>query len=136
MSVTEDPENESIHQSHWIDEGAIISEWTVGSQSKAVRYARLLAHMREKAGRALKVDEARQVCNPYALRVNNQDELREHLIFHGVETVFHYPDPQYLQQWFDNVGVRHGDCTVAESSASSVLSLPVYTELLAAQQAL
>ncbi len=109
--------------------------WTAGRQLKAGQYDRLLAPMQEQVARPLKQDGVRHVYNQYTLRVDKRDELRKHLMSRGVGTEIYYPVPQHLQKCFDYLGYQKGDCPVAESSASSVLSIPVYPELPDAHQA-
>jgi dTDP-4-amino-4,6-dideoxygalactose transaminase len=48
----------------------------------------------------------------------------------GIATGIHYPLPVHLQPAFTGLGLRAGDLPVAEALAGSVLSLPMYPELL------
>ena len=50
--------------------------------------------------------------------------------------VIHYPIPMHLQPVYRAMGLRAGAFPVAEAAAEQVLSLPMFPEITAAQQAL
>jgi len=67
----------------------------------------------------------------FVVRVGDgrRDALRESLRRRGVESVVHYPVPDYLQPALAGFGAGLGTAPVAEALASEVLSLPCYPEL-------
>ena len=68
------------------------------------------------------------------MRVADRDGLRQHLNDRKIGSEVYYPVPLHLQQCFEHLGYREGDFPVSEEAASSVISVPVYPELSAAQQ--
>ena len=108
-----------------------LEAWTESRRRKACLYDSLLkgcgvATPEEFAG-------ARHVFHVYAVRSPHRDELRAHLLARGIQTGVHYPIPVHLQDGFRDLGYKEGDFPVAEASARSVLSLPIYPELMDAQ---
>jgi dTDP-4-amino-4,6-dideoxygalactose transaminase len=52
-----------------------------------------------------------------------------------VETLVHYPVAAHLQRAFADLRLREGALPVAERLAQEVLSLPLWPQIAAAQQA-
>lgn len=71
------------------------------------------------------------VFHQYTLKVpsGSRDDLKSWLSEKGVPAMIYYPVPLHLQQAYRDLGYRPGDMPVAESLSSSVLSLPMHTEL-------
>jgi dTDP-4-amino-4,6-dideoxygalactose transaminase len=83
------------------------------------------------------VHESANVCSVYHLyviSVPHRDRLREHLASLDIDTAIHYPVPLHLQQAYNRLGYRRGDCPVAERLASTILSLPMFPHLRTEQQ--
>lgn len=74
------------------------------------------------------------IYNQYTIRVPRRDELQQHLKARGIATAIYYPLPLHLQPCFAHLGYRPGSLPVSEAASESVISLPVYPELTAAQQ--
>lgn len=72
---------------------------------------------------------ARHVYHVYAIRVQERDEVRQHLQEKGIGTAVHYPIPIHLQEACRNLGYKEGAFPVAESLAEQFLSLPMFPEL-------
>ena len=53
----------------------------------------------------------------------------------GVATGVHYPTPVHLQPAYEHLGYRRGQFPRAEEYAATCLSLPMFAELTADQQA-
>lgn len=79
----------------------------------------------------------RHVWNQYTIRVGGgrRDALQGHLRERGVGTAIYYPVPLHLQPCFSHLGYTPGSLPVAEKAAAESLSLPVYPEMTAEQQA-
>jgi dTDP-4-amino-4,6-dideoxygalactose transaminase len=82
-------------------------------------------------GLDLPVDLPGHVYHLFVVRVRGgrRDALQRGLRERGIETVVHYPVPDYLQPAFAGLGFGPGAAPVAEQLASDVLSLPCYPEL-------
>ncbi|MFI0980753.1 DegT/DnrJ/EryC1/StrS family aminotransferase [Streptomyces sp. NPDC021093] len=65
----------------------------------------------------------------YAVRAEDRDALRAHLLGRGVETMVHYPLPLPLQPAFRHLGHARGDFPVADRLARSVVALPLHEEM-------
>ena len=76
---------------------------------------------------------ARHVYHVYAVRTADRDRLRLVLHESGIECGVHYPVPIHLQQAYASRGEGVGSFPVAESSASQLLSLPMFPELTSEQ---
>ena len=53
----------------------------------------------------------------------------------GIGTGIHYPVPLHVQEAYRNLGYRNGELPVTERVSAEILSLPMYPQLGAAQQA-
>ena len=69
------------------------------------------------------------------VRVQNRDAVLKTLNEAGIGAGIHYPVPIHLQGAFADVGHRAGDFPVAEKAAKEILSLPLFPEITADQQA-
>jgi dTDP-4-amino-4,6-dideoxygalactose transaminase len=78
------------------------------------------------------------VFHQYTIRVApevGRDALRAHLKAEGIPHAIYYPTALHrLPVFADMPGARHGDMTATEQACDEVLSLPMHTELTAAQQ--
>ncbi|WP_071516221.1 DegT/DnrJ/EryC1/StrS family aminotransferase [Geitlerinema sp. PCC 9228] len=82
------------------------------------------------------------VWNQYTIRVWDgssyssefRDRIRQQLQAAGVATMVYYPIPLHLQPVYQSLGYTAGCFPVAESTAKSVLSLPIFPEMTFAQQ--
>ena len=70
----------------------------------------------------------------YVIRTQERDVLRSILKQQGIETGIHYPLPLHLQDAYRHLNYTRGDFPVAEASANTVISLPMYPELQEADQ--
>lgn len=77
---------------------------------------------------------SRAVYHLYVLRVRDRERLRKHLDSAQIDTGLHYPLPLHLQNAYSRLGLGKGSFPVAETSAESILSLPMYPGLTETQQ--
>ncbi|KAA9327411.1 DegT/DnrJ/EryC1/StrS family aminotransferase [Adhaeribacter soli] len=71
------------------------------------------------------------VFHQYTLMVKDgkRDALKAHLEKNGIPSMVYYPLPLYAQEAFKNEKYKPEDFPVAEALCSSVLSLPIHTEM-------
>ncbi|OGL73274.1 hypothetical protein A3E39_01270 [Candidatus Uhrbacteria bacterium RIFCSPHIGHO2_12_FULL_60_25] len=69
----------------------------------------------------------------FVIATERRDELQAQLKEKGIGTGIHYPIPVHLQPSFLKYGGKEGQCPVAESSATRMLSLPMFPELTDAE---
>ena len=71
------------------------------------------------------------VFHQYTIKVlkDRRDAMRDHLDQKGVPTMIYYPVPLHLQNAYRREGFGPGSFPVTERLSSSVLSLPIHTEM-------
>ncbi|HXJ77673.1 MAG TPA: DegT/DnrJ/EryC1/StrS family aminotransferase, partial [Candidatus Methylomirabilis sp.] len=77
---------------------------------------------------------SRPVHHLYVVQVSDRDRVQQELGAAGIGTGIHYPIPLHLLKAYEGLRFRPGDFPVSEEAASQVLSLPMFPELLPAQQ--
>jgi dTDP-4-amino-4,6-dideoxygalactose transaminase len=78
---------------------------------------------------AAPADPASHVYHLFVVRCPERDRLRAALTARAIDTGLHYPIPVHLQPAWRHLGYREGDFPVAEASARTVLSLPMYPHM-------
>ena len=68
------------------------------------------------------------------VRVQDRQELQNHLKAAGIGTGIHYPIPLHLQKAYRTLGYDKGDFPITEKIASTILSLPMYPQLTRSEQ--
>jgi dTDP-4-amino-4,6-dideoxygalactose transaminase len=113
-----------------------VDSWNEARRLNAARYDRLFAEagIDEVSPPAVSA-ERRHIYHQYTIRCENRDALKDHLQRQGISTDIYYPVPLHLQECFKYLGFRAGDLPETEKAAGEVLSLPIYAELTAEQQA-
>ena len=61
----------------------------------------------------------------YTIRVENRQQLQEHLTQEGIPTAVHYSIPLHLQECFQYLGLQKGCFPVSEKVCEEVVSLPM-----------
>ncbi len=113
---------------------ARLAAWNEARRAAARRYDRLLADLSEVALPATRGGNE-HVWHLYVVRVPRRDAVAARLRAAGIEVGIHYPVPIHLQKAFHTLGHARGDFPVAEAAAERVLSLPLFPEITAEQQA-
>jgi dTDP-4-amino-4,6-dideoxygalactose transaminase len=108
--------------------------WNQARREAAARYDQLLAGV---PGITLPgVAEGNEhVWHLYVVRVPNRDNVLKQLNAAGIGAGIHYPIPIHLQGSFKHFGLGPGSFPVAEKAANEILSLPMFAEITAEQQA-
>ena len=78
---------------------------------------------------------SRAVYHLYVIRTEEREELMKHLNEAGIGTGIHYPIPLHLQKAYASMNYGPGDFPVAERMAAEIVSLPMFPQLTAEQQA-
>lgn len=63
------------------------------------------------------------------LKEGDRNELKEYLATKGIPAMIYYPVPLHLQKAYTDPRYKEGDFPVTEKLCSSVISLPMHTEL-------
>jgi len=111
-----------------------LAGWNEARRTAARRYDELLADL-PAVTRPRTLAGNEHVFHLYVVRVPNRDEVLERLHADGVGAQIHYPVPIHLQGAFRHLGLGPGSFPIAEKAAGEILSLPMYPEITAAQQA-
>ncbi|HYJ22155.1 MAG TPA: DegT/DnrJ/EryC1/StrS family aminotransferase [Solirubrobacterales bacterium] len=69
----------------------------------------------------------------FVVRSDAREQLREHLAAAGVASAIHYPTPIHLQPAYAGLGLGPGSLPGAERLAQTILSLPIFPTMTAAQ---
>lgn len=109
-----------------------LDAWNERRRALAAAYVRALGDLPE-----IELPAARPDCEPvyhlFVLRCRRRDALRVHLDAAGIGTSVHYPIPLHEQTAFAAAGLVAEACPGAAEAARTVLALPLYPELTAAQ---
>lgn len=110
-----------------------LAAWSEARRKNAAFYDAAFADVPEIA--TPYVDPANtSIYNQYTLRVERRDALQAHLKAQGIGNSVYYPLPLHLQPCFAYLGYQEGQCPESERAAKSVISIPVFPELTAAQR--
>ncbi|GAA4373002.1 DegT/DnrJ/EryC1/StrS family aminotransferase [Hymenobacter koreensis] len=70
--------------------------------------------------------ECTHVYHLYVVNTQSRDALHKWLQERSIGTLIHYPVPPHLQQAYSHLGFKAGQFPIAEASAKTVLSLPMW----------
>ena len=102
-----------------------LQEWTQQRQTIAAQYDGLLNGVGDLVLPAV-APEATHVYHLYVIRTKQRDALQTYLQKQGVGTLIHYPIPVHLQEAYQSLGYHKGSFPLAETIASTCLSLPLW----------
>ena len=113
-----------------------LAEWTSRRRANAARYRTLFrdAGLLDKVTLPNEPPDRWHIFNQFAIRTTDRDGLKAHLDERGIGTEIYYPVPFHLQPCFAGLGHARGDFPRAERAAAESLALPIYGELIPAQQ--
>jgi dTDP-4-amino-4,6-dideoxygalactose transaminase len=85
------------------------------------------------AGLPIKTPKIPSGSNPsfyvYTIRTSKREKLKEFLSKQGIGVGVYYPQPLHLQPSLRSLGYKKGDFPNSEKAATSVLSLPLFSEM-------
>ena len=110
-----------------------LEEWNRQRREAAQCYETLLSR-REAIHLPITLDGNEHVWHLYVVRVENRDQVLSRLHEQGVEAGIHYPIPMHLQGALATLGHRRGDFPVAEMTADTCLSLPIFPGITESEQ--
>jgi dTDP-4-amino-4,6-dideoxygalactose transaminase len=111
-----------------------LEEWNTHRRDRAAEYNHLF-EANDAIITPYEPSWSRAVYHLYVIRTRDRDDLMNHLKSAGIGTGLHYPVPLHLQKAYASLNYRRGDFPVAESVAGEIISLPMFPQLTAEQQA-
>jgi dTDP-4-amino-4,6-dideoxygalactose transaminase len=111
-----------------------LATWNAQRRGRAAEYSRLFAAADEVAA-PFEPSWSRAVYHLYVIRAEDRDGMMNHLKKSGIGSGIHYPIPLHLQKAYAAMNYRHGDFPVTEKAAAEIVSLPMFPQLTALQQA-
>ena len=112
-----------------------LAKWNDQRRERATEYNRLFAASDELVVPPFEPSWSRAVYHLYVIRADDRDGMMSHLKKAGIGTGIHYPIPLHLQKAYASLQYRQGDFPVAEKAAAEIVSLPMFPQLTAEQQA-
>lgn len=114
---------------------AHLAKWNAQRRERAVEYQRLLEAADTALVPSYEPTWSRAVYHLYVVRTADRESLMDHLKKAGIGTGIHYPIPLHLQKAYVEMNYRKGDFPVTEQAAAEIVSLPMFPQLTADQQA-
>jgi len=113
---------------------AHLAKWNAQRRERAAEYSRLFAAA-DEAVAPFEPSWSRAVYHLYVIRAEDRDGMMSQLKKAGIGTGIHYPIPLHLQKAYAAMHYRPGDFPVTEKAAAEIVSLPMFPQLTAPQQA-
>jgi dTDP-4-amino-4,6-dideoxygalactose transaminase len=114
---------------------AHLAKWNAQRRERAVEYNRLLSASPNAVNPPHEPSWSRAVYHLYVVRTDDREGMMSHLKTAGIGTGIHYPVPLHLQKAYSSLNYRRGDFPVVEKIAAEIVSLPMFPQLTAEQQA-
>ena len=114
---------------------AHLAKWNAQRRERAAEYKRLLKAVDRSLVPPCEPSWSRAVYHLYVVRTADREGLMEHLKKAGIGTGIHYPIPLHLQKAYAAMQYSLGDFPVTEKAAAEIVSLPMFPQLTAGQQA-
>jgi dTDP-4-amino-4,6-dideoxygalactose transaminase len=112
-----------------------LAGWNAKRRERATEYHRLLAASGAGVQTPYEPSWSRAVYHLYVIRTEDREGLMAHLGKSGIGTGIHYPIPLHRQKAYSALGYSQCDFPVTERVATGIVSLPMYPQLTASQQA-
>lgn len=113
---------------------AHLAKWNEQRRERAERYNRLLVG---DSGVICPFEPSwsRAVYHLYVIRTADRDGMMKHLKATGIATGIHYPIPLHMQKAYSWLNYKVEDFPVAARASAEIVSLPMFPQLAAEQQA-
>jgi dTDP-4-amino-4,6-dideoxygalactose transaminase len=112
-----------------------LAKWNSQRRERAAEYARLFTASDVAMAAPYEPSWSRAIHHLYVVRTEDREGMMEHLKKAGIGTGIHYPIPLHLQKAYACLKYQTGDFPVAEKVAAEIVSLPMFPQLTAEQQA-
>ncbi len=112
-----------------------LAKWNTQRREHAATYQRLLKSVDGAVVAPSEPSWSRAVYHLYVVRTDDREGLMDHLKKAGIGTGIHYPIPLHLQKAYATMQYSAGDFPVTEKAAAEIVSLPMFPQLKAEQQA-
>jgi dTDP-4-amino-4,6-dideoxygalactose transaminase len=114
---------------------AHLAKWNAQRRERAAEYKQLLKSADGAVVPPCETAWSHAVYHLYVVRTADREGLMDHLKKVGIGTGIHYPIPLHLQKAYAAMNYRKGDFPITEKAAAEIVSLPMFPQLTAAQQA-
>ena len=114
---------------------AHLAKWNADRRKHAAEYNRLLAGSDDVVVAPYEPSWSRAVFHLYVIRTEDREGMGAHLKAAGIGSGIHYPIPLHLQKAYSSMGYKAGDFPACEKAAAEIISLPMFPQLTAHQQA-
>ncbi|MGH9522060.1 MAG: DegT/DnrJ/EryC1/StrS family aminotransferase [Terriglobales bacterium] len=111
-----------------------LANWNEQRRAAAKRYNEGFAGNQSVVA-PFEATNSKAVYHLYVVRVQNRQELQTQLGEQGIGTGIHYPVPLHEQKAYAHLGYKTGDFPVTEKVTPQIVSLPMFPNLTAEQQA-
>lgn len=111
-----------------------LAKWNESRRNLAHRYHQLFAEVRDSVVLPMEAPWTKGVYHLYVVRVQDREAMQARLAEAGIATGIHYPIPLHQQKAYQQLGHKAGDFPVTERVAREIVSLPMFPQLLPAQQ--
>jgi len=112
-----------------------LAGWNAKRRERAAEYNRLLAASGAGVQTPFEPSWSRAVYHLYVVQTGDREGLMAHLGKAGIGTGIHYPIPLHQQRAYEGMNYKTGDFPVTERAARQIVSLPMFPNLTADQQA-
>jgi dTDP-4-amino-4,6-dideoxygalactose transaminase len=112
-----------------------LTEWNDQRRARAAEYKKSFEATDSPVSLPYEPSWSRAVYHLYVVQSEHREGLMAFLKQQGIGTGIHYPIPLHLQKAYHALGYSRGDFPVTERAAAEIVSLPMYPQLRAADQA-
>jgi dTDP-4-amino-4,6-dideoxygalactose transaminase len=112
-----------------------LGKWNEQRRERAAEYQRLFEAAGLPVVTPFEPSWSRAVCHLYVVRTGDRERLMAFLKDVGIGTGIHYPIPLHLQKAYTVLHYAPGDFPVSEKVAAEIVSVPMFPQLTARQQA-